>query len=78
MDRMGNFELLRILAMIMIVAYPLGMNVGVHFYNEGLTIAHLWMAFLTIWGKVGVDFFVVLCGCFLISSRIERLYSFYK
>lgn len=66
--RNSNFELLRILAMIMIVAH----HFAVHSALDVSTMSYannLWISFLRNGGKLGVNIFIMISGYFLISSK---------
>ncbi|WP_080703498.1 acyltransferase [Streptococcus equinus] len=73
-ERKSNIELLRILAMFLIIAH----HFSVHgdFKEYMLTIPFnnkLWLQFLQLGGKIGVDVFVIISGYFLISSKKLKL-----
>ena len=66
--RQSNLELLRILAMLLIVLH----HFSVHGYFPRITFSesanHLWMLFLALWGKLGVNLFVLITGFFCIKK----------
>ena len=68
-ERRSNLELLRIVAMVMIVAHHFAIHGGFNYSNETITINRLWIQFLEIGGKIGVNIFVLISGYFLISSE---------
>lgn len=76
-DRDSNFELLRIIAMIMIIAHHFSVHGGFCFSDEHLTVNRLWINYLSIGGKLGEDLFVLISGYFLVykdKGHIARLF----
>ena len=68
--RSSNIELLRIIAMFMVV---LG-----HYYVKGgfpddslMTTSKLVMQFLGSWSKIAVDIFVIISGYFLVTQKFR-------
>lgn len=67
-ERSSKFEILRIIAMLMIIAH--------HFVDHGkimptesiLSFNNIWAGFLYMWGKDGVNIFVLLSGYFLVEQ----------
>ena len=75
--RQSNIELLRIIAMIMIVAHHFSVHGGFSFST--ITVNSLWIQFMQNGGKIGVDVFVLISGYFLISPYVNKLlYSLSK
>lgn len=78
--RQSNFELLRIIAMLMIVASHFALHGGLPFPTDRITIPRLWAQLLQMGGKLGADLFVLISGYFLIRSpgvrpsRVLRLW----
>ena len=73
-ERLSNFELLRILAMFMIVAHHFVVHSGLNLTNELLSVNGIWMQLLMVGGKIGVNIFVLISGYFLIeSSRLNYI-----
>ena len=65
-ERQSNIELLRILAMVMIVAHHFAVHSGLPIWSgHGANV--FWAQFLCMQGKVGVDLFVLITGCFLVE-----------
>ena len=66
--RQSNVELLRILAMLIIIGHHFALHGGlsgctdVPFYNR------IWIQFLLLGGKLGVSIFILISGYFLIQS----------
>ena len=69
LHRKSNFELLRIIAMLMIMGSHFACHSGFLFPNSSITVNRLWIQFLTIGGKLGVDIFVLISGYFLINVQ---------
>lgn len=67
-QRQSNIELLRIIAMILIVAHHFSVHGGFKFSNEVITANLLWIQFLKLGGKIGVNIFVLISGYFLITK----------
>lgn len=66
--RQSNIELLRILAMVMIVAHHLGVHSDFDFTGNMLLVNRLWIHFLQMGGKIGVNLFVLISGYFLVTA----------
>ena len=69
-NRKSNIELLRILAMIMIIAHHYCLYGG---WNKisGLSLNNAILDFLIIGGKVGVAIFILIAGYFGIKSEFN-------
>lgn len=67
-ERQSNIELLRIVAMLMIVAYHFGVHGGFKFSTQTITINRLWIQFIQIGGKIGVNIFVLISGYYLVHA----------
>lgn len=76
--RSSNIELLRIIAMFMVV---LG-----HYYVKGgfpddslMTTSKLVMQFLGSWSKIAVDIFVIISGYFLVTQKFrwKKIWKFF-
>ncbi len=78
--RLSNFELLRIISMIIIIAHHFSIHGGFEFLAARMTIPRLWIRFLQMGGKIGVNVFVLISGYFLIntskvkSSKVIKLW----
>ncbi len=68
--RSSNFELLRILSMMMIFIYHYSIYGGIIAVGS-YTINKLAALFLFVFGRVGVNLFIVLSGYFLIDSKFK-------
>ena len=73
--RNSSLELLRIVAILMIIAFHLAYKSGFNFSGGSIVVNRLWIQFLGMGeslGYVGNDIFVIISGYFLIkSSRIN-------
>ncbi len=70
MERRSDLELLRIFAMLSIIAGHLSLYAGAAPVSWP---GRLWMDLLRMGGNLGVDLFVLLSGYFLIRSPSVRL-----
>lgn len=75
--RQSNFELLRILAMIMIIFHHFSLHGGFNFSSTTLSIPRFWYQFIIMGGRIGVNLYVLISGYFLIESKAENV-SIYK
>lgn len=66
--RKSNIELLRIIAMVFIVAHHFAFHGGFKFADDALSVNRFWIQFLQIGGKIGVDIFILISGFFLVSA----------
>lgn len=79
--RQSNIELLRIIAMVMIV----GHHFAVHGWEGGfpypsISVNRLWIQFIQMGGKIGVNVFVLISGYFLIVApkiKISKVIKFW-
>lgn len=67
-ERQSNIELMRIVAMIMIVGCHFATHGGFSFKSGSITIPRLWWHILELGGNFGTDVFVMISGYFLISN----------
>lgn len=72
-SRSSNFELLRILAMLMIVAHHFSIHSGFSMKIPPLYFNTLFLQFLQFGGKIGVNVFVLISGYFLINTDNIKL-----
>jgi peptidoglycan/LPS O-acetylase OafA/YrhL len=77
--RDSNFELLRIILMLLIVLHHYCVNSGFPQIMNLSTITSntILIEFMSIWGKVGVNGFLILSGYFMVNSyfKIEKVYK---
>lgn len=66
-----NFEILRIIAMIMIVTLHYTQNSGVLNNNVQFTLQNIFFVFLNSLCSVGVNCFVIISGYYLITSKFK-------
>ncbi len=67
-QRQSNIELLRIIAMFMIVAHHIAVHSGFIFSSDSITANRLWIQFIQMGGKIGVNIFVLISGYFGITT----------
>lgn len=67
-ERQSNLELLRIVAMFLIVMHHYSIHGGGSSLILSSNFNNIWCEFLGLWGKVGVNLFVLITGYFLIRS----------
>ena len=60
--RKSNIELLRIVAMVIIVMHHFAIHGGFAFSSETISINRLWVQFITMGGRLGVNIFVLISG----------------
>ena len=72
-NRQSNFELLRIVAMVLIVFYHFAFHGGFKFDNTTLSIPRFWCNFISMGGKAGVNIYVLISGYFLIQNRSTKV-----
>ena len=66
--RNSSIELLRIIAMVMIVFHHFACHGGFSF-GTSVTATHFWYNFIVMGGKLGVDIFVLISGYYLITNN---------
>lgn len=67
--RKSNIELLRIIAMVMIIAHHIAVHSNFSFPTDSISVNRLWVQFIEMGGKIGVDIFILISGYFLITSN---------
>lgn len=68
LERASNFELLRIISILIIMLHHISMTYGLN--NENLYIRY-WAQFFFIGGKIGVNCFVLISSYFLINKKVR-------
>lgn len=71
--RQSNIELLRIVSMLLIIGHHLAIHSGFDFSKQLLNMNNLWLQFILMGGKIGVNLFLLISGYFLINSRKVKL-----
>lgn len=76
--RQSNFELLRIICMLLIIGHHLAVH-GNYPYTENVVINDYIIRLFTIGGKLGVNIFVLISGYFMVDSkfRIKKLLALF-
>ena len=71
-ERQSNLELLRIITMFLIVAHHYVVNSGVTavFSLESLNSRTIFLQLWGMWGKTGINIFVLISGYFMCQSRL--------
>ena len=69
--RQSNIELLRIVAMVMIVASHFAIHGGFK-YGDEISLNSVWITFFGSGGKLGVDIFLLISGYFSVMSKRFR------
>lgn len=70
-QRQSNYELLRIVAMVMIVFHHFALHGGFEYSSTVLSVPKLWVTLIQLGGKTGVNLFVMISGYFLIQDTAE-------
>lgn len=78
LKRESNFELLRIVAMLMIVFHHFAFHGGFNWESTAITIPRLWYNFIMMGGKVGVNLFILISGYFLILNKGINIKKIFK
>lgn len=67
--RNSSIELLRIIAMIMIVFHHFAVHGGFSWESSSVSFTRHWYNLIIMGGKIGVDVFVIISGYYLINSN---------
>lgn len=67
--RESSFELLRIIAMVMIIFHHFAVHSGFDWNASSLPIPYYWCNFISMGGQVGVNIFVLISGYFLVNNK---------
>lgn len=70
-ERQSNFELLRTVSMLLIVAWHFSMEAFWIPDNEPVTFNVLYLHFIGFGGRLGVDLFVLISGYFMVNQRFR-------
>lgn len=71
--RSSNVELLRIISMLLIVSHHFSVHGGFDSLDSITMFNKVWLQFIQLGGKIGVDIFVIISGYFLIQSSKNKL-----
>ena len=77
-ERNSSLELLRIVAMLMIVTYHFSSHGGFNFPTDSITLNRLYFQFTRIFGALGNDIFVMLAGYFLVKSESTKILKLFN
>ena len=71
-QRQSNFELLRVIAMVLIVTHHYAANSTVmdQFVQGGNSINHIFLKLIGAWGKTAINPFVMMSGFFMCTSTL--------
>ena len=74
-QRQSNFELFRILTMLLVVAHHYVVNSGIAaadgpIFENPTSLRALWILLWGGWGKIGINCFVLLSGWFMCEKNI--------
>lgn len=74
-ERNSSFEILRIIAILFIVAHHFSVHGGFDFSSLGnssqVIINRTWINFIAQFGKLGVNLFILISAFFLIESKFK-------
>lgn len=76
-QRNSAFELLRIIAMILIVFHHFAVHGGFEWDTQSLSIPYFWYNFIAMGGKIGSNVFVLISGYFMVNSK-NSIFNFKK
>lgn len=69
--RESSFELLRIIAMVMIIFHHFAVHSGFEWNASSLPASYFWCNFISMGGQVGVNIFVLISGYFLAGGKSQ-------
>lgn len=72
-QRDSGFEMIRIISMLLIIGHHFAVHGGFVFPENEITLNRLFLQWLSIGGKVGVNLFVMLSGYFMITADSLRI-----
>ena len=76
--RETNIEILRIIAILLIIAHHFSVHGEFNFSMSEISVNRLWIQFIQIGGKIGVDIFVLISGYFLINAKQTKINKILK
>lgn len=68
--RDSNIELMRIVAMVLIVGCHISTHGGFSFDTDTITLPQIWWHILKLGGNFGTDVFVMISGYFLVTDKV--------
>ncbi|WP_189244288.1 acyltransferase family protein [Streptococcus macedonicus] len=71
--RNSNIELLRIISMLLIVSHHFSVHGSFESLDSITMFNKVWLQFIQLGGKIGVNIFVIISGYFLIQSSKNKL-----
>jgi len=74
-QRQSNFEILRIIAMIMIIFHHIAVHSN---FSSPIMTVSLYIKFIQMGGKIGVNIFVLITGYFLINTERIKINKILK
>lgn len=70
-ERQSNLEFLRIISMLLIVAHHYSIHGKFGFETTSITFNRLWVQFISVGGKLGVDVFILITGYFMLDAQFK-------
>lgn len=75
--RDSSIELLRIIAMILIVFHHFALHGGFEWASSSISIPRFWYNLIIMGGKIGVNVFVLVSGYYLVNND-RKIFDLYK
>ena len=69
-ERNSNIELFRIIVMLLIVAHHYVLGYGTLMHDNPMTVQSWFLYFWGMWGKTGINCFVLITGYYMCKSDI--------
>lgn len=76
--RDSNFELLRIIAMLLIIGHHFSIHSGFVFSDNSISLERAYLQFISMGGKLGINLFILISGYFLINSKSIKISKIIK
>lgn len=73
-QRKSNFELLRIVSIVMILFHHYSLNAAHMDIWDGISVYKIFFEFIYCFGQIGVNCFVVITGYFMFNKRNNMLF----
>ena len=71
MERLSNFEILRIISMLLIICHHFALYSGCRYPSSTITMNSVFIQFLSYGGQLGVNLFVLISGYFLVKNEFK-------